>query len=163
MTAGRFEVRVGGLETASYLAPYSYLHTHDGVCIVALIDNKLIIEEQFRYPIDKAIYEFPGGTIERGEEPKHAAIRELKEETGYTALRLIPLGEIYSSPGSTDECIHLFFAECEEKGQPSPDCSEQISLIKMSADDLEKSIESGRFPSSISLAAYHLAKTNGYI
>lgn len=163
MTAGRFEIRVGGLETASGLAPYSYLHTHDGVCVVALIDGEFVIEEQFRYPIGKAIYEFPGGTIEPGEEPEHAANRELKEETGYTALRLVPLGKVYSSPGSTDECIHLFFAECEGGGQPSPDRSEQISLVKMSADGLKKSIEGGRFPSSISLAAYHLAKANGYI
>ena len=69
---------------------------HNGaICIVPITsDNKIIMERQFRYPFNEVIWEIPAGKIDKGEtDPIGAAMRELREETGYVAKELIPIGE----------------------------------------------------------------------
>ena len=71
-----------------------------GVCIVALTDmNEIFLVKQFRYPYGEVIYEIPAGKRDGDEEPLTCGIRELKEETGMTAEKFIPVGELYPSPG----------------------------------------------------------------
>ena len=79
-----------------------------GVGILALDgENQVLVVEQFRYAYNKPLLELPAGKLERGEDPREAGIRELREETGAAAGRFEPLGCVYPSPGYCDEIIHL--------------------------------------------------------
>ncbi len=72
---------------------------------------KVLLIRQYRYAADGFLYEIPAGRLEAGETPENCAHRELKEETGYSAGRMISMTSIYTTPGFTDEIIHLFLAE----------------------------------------------------
>lgn len=83
---------------------------HPGaVGILPFKGNELLLVRQYRYPIQQAILEIPAGKLEPGEEPLVCAERELREETGYRGT-LEHLLSIYTTPGFTDEIIHLYKA-----------------------------------------------------
>lgn len=64
--------------------PYVYLkNNHDAVTVIALHDNKILIQKEYSYPPNLVMYQLPGGRIEKGESPEKAGLRELKEESGY--------------------------------------------------------------------------------
>jgi ADP-ribose pyrophosphatase len=90
---------------------------HPGAVAVLAItpENKIIMVEQFRKPLERTLVEIPAGKLEKGEEPETTAKRELEEETGYTCGELRPLLSFYTSPGFADELVHLFIAENLEK------------------------------------------------
>lgn len=73
-------------------------------------DPQILLIRQFRYAAEQVMYEIPAGRLEPGEAPVVCARRELLEETGCTAQQLVPLTTIYTTPGFTDERIHLFMA-----------------------------------------------------
>jgi len=85
---------------------------HGGaVGIVAITnDNKIVLVKQFRKPIEEALVEIPAGKLEIGENPKECAIRELQEETGYTADNIKLIHKFYSSAGFSNEKIFIFLA-----------------------------------------------------
>jgi 8-oxo-dGTP pyrophosphatase MutT (NUDIX family) len=89
------------------------------VAIVATLrpSGKLILVRQYRPPVDAFVIEFPAGLIDRGEEPALTALRELKEETGYSGklAKMLPVG--YNSPGLTQEGVHLALVDVEEAAQ----------------------------------------------
>ncbi len=82
------------------------------VAIVPILeDGSVILERQFRYPINSVITEIPAGKTDcEGENIIDAARRELLEETGYEAGKLIPIGDLYTSPAFLTEVIHMFVA-----------------------------------------------------
>lgn len=83
-----------------------------GVAIVALDENDNILTvKQYRYVFSRVLEEIPAGKLERGEDPREAALRELKEETGATPARMIDLGKLLVSPGCYSEVLHLYLAE----------------------------------------------------
>ncbi|WAA10498.1 NUDIX hydrolase [Fervidibacillus albus] len=86
---------------------------HPGAVAVILItkEDKMVLVEQYRKPLERALFEIPAGKMEKGESPKTTAKRELEEETGYTCETLTPIASFYTSPGFSDELIHLFKAE----------------------------------------------------
>lgn len=86
---------------------------HPGAVLVlpVLNDSSVIMIRNHRVAVDQELWEFPAGKLEANEEPRHAAARELEEETGYRAGRLRSLGEFYTSPGFTDELMRVFVAE----------------------------------------------------
>jgi len=84
---------------------------HPGaVAIVALRGDDVLLVRQYRYALAAETLEIPAGKLEAGEEPHVCAERELREETGY-AGNLVSLGTYYSTPGFTDERMHLFLAK----------------------------------------------------
>jgi ADP-ribose pyrophosphatase len=82
-----------------------------GVAVLAIHENNVLFVRQFRYPFAENLYELPAGKLEPGEDPAECGLRELKEETGYNAGKLSPLGVIYPSPGYIDERLYIFLAE----------------------------------------------------
>jgi ADP-ribose pyrophosphatase len=93
--------------------------------------NKIVLIRQFRFPINKEIWEIPAGKLDRGEKPEIGAKRELKEETGYEAKELKKIGEFYLSPGYSTEYMYLFLAKGLKKGEQSLDKGEKIKEVKI--------------------------------
>ena len=85
---------------------------HPGAsAVVPFVSNdEVLLIRQYRYAAGGTIYEVPAGKLDPGEAPEACAARELEEEAGQRAGRLQPLGAIWTTPGFTDERIHLFAA-----------------------------------------------------
>ena len=86
---------------------------HNGaVGIVAITpENKVVLVRQYRKAVEKELWEIPAGKIEIGENPKECAIRELKEETGYSAENMKLIHKFYTSAGFSNQKIYIFLAE----------------------------------------------------
>ncbi|WAA13825.1 NUDIX hydrolase [Fervidibacillus halotolerans] len=86
---------------------------HPGAVAIIMItdEDKLVLVEQYRKPLERSLFEIPAGKMENGESPETTAKRELEEETGYTCEKLNPIASFYTSPGFSDELVHLFKAE----------------------------------------------------
>ncbi len=111
-----------------------------GVCVAALTDeNEIIFVKQFRYPYMEEILEIPAGKRDSTDEnPLECGIRELKEETGATAEKMIFLGELYPTPGYCGEIIWLYAATGLTFGQVNPDEDEFLEVKKI---PLEKAVD----------------------
>lgn len=111
-----------------------------GVCVAALTDdNEVLFVKQFRYPYMEEILEIPAGKRDSlNEDPLECGKRELKEETGATAKKFIPLGELYPTPGYCGEIIWMFAATELDFGEQDPDDDEFLELKKI---PLEKAVE----------------------
>ncbi|MBR4116887.1 MAG: NUDIX hydrolase [Clostridia bacterium] len=111
-----------------------------GVCVAALTDeNELIFVKQFRYPYMEEILELPAGKRDsKDEDPLACGIRELREETGATAEKIIPLGELYPTPGYCEEIIWLYLATGLSYGEQDTDEDEFLSVYKI---PLKKAVE----------------------
>lgn len=104
----------------------------------------ILLEEQYRPPIGKRIYEIPAGHIEKNERPLHSAKRELEEETGFKARRLKFLIYFYPSPGLVSKKEYLYLAEGLTKGRLALDKDEDITIKEISINDALKFIKSGK-------------------
>jgi ADP-ribose pyrophosphatase len=94
-------------------------------------DPQILLLRQYRYAAESYLYEVPAGRLERGEEPAACARRELKEEAGCEARSIRLLTTIYTTPGFTDERIHLFIAEGLTRGEATPEPDEVIETETM--------------------------------
>jgi ADP-ribose pyrophosphatase len=101
---------------------------HPGaVAILPLLDaGRVCLLRNQRPVVGETLWEIPAGTLEPGEDPAHAAVRELAEETGYSAARWQRLGAFYPSPGVLDETTHLFVAQDLTPGQMHLEAGEHI-------------------------------------
>ncbi|MDY7430843.1 ADP-ribose pyrophosphatase [Bacillus sp. V26] len=119
---------------------------HPGaVAVLAVTDEgKIIMVKQFRKPLERTIVEIPAGKLEKGEEPEYTALRELEEETGYTAKKLTKITAFYTSPGFADEIVHVFLAEelsvLEEKRELDED--EFVEVMEVTLEDALKLVVS---------------------
>jgi ADP-ribose pyrophosphatase len=85
---------------------------HPGACAVVplLDDGRVVLLRQYRHAVRETLWEIPAGKLDAGETLTECALRELREETGFIAGLLTPLGSVYMTPGYSDERIHLFLA-----------------------------------------------------
>lgn len=127
---------------------------HPGAAAVVpvLDDGRVVMVRQYRYSIGEATLEIPAGKLDDGEEVLTCANRELKEETGYTCARLHKLLAFVSSPGFTDEVIHIFLAEGLTPGEAGGDDDEFVETEEVALDELADMIYDGRIRDGKSVA-----------
>jgi len=92
-------------------------------------DPTILLIRQYRYATGGELWEIPAGTLDPGEDPEACARRELLEETGVTAARLQRLTSIWTTPGFTNEVIHLYLATGLTRGEPSRERDEFIEVV----------------------------------
>ena len=101
-------------------------HVESAAAVPLLDDGRVVLVEQWRHPVGRALLEIPAGIIDPGEQPAEAMRRELTEETGYAAGRLELLFSTYLAPGYSQELIHIFLAEDLQTAEAAPDDDEVI-------------------------------------
>lgn len=121
------------------------LVVHPGGAAVLPIDKErnLILIEQWRRAIGKISIEIPAGCIDPHESPLVTAARELREETGFEAKILIPLGGAFVSPGMSNEFVHLFLAKDLHPNPLTSDDTPFIDLRRLSLNEALQMIDAG--------------------
>ena len=131
---------------------------HPGAAAVVpfLDDERILLLTQYRYAAGGTIWEVPAGKLDKGEDPELCALRELEEETGYRAGRIERTGVILTSPGFTDERIHLFCAYDLEPGTLQHEQAEQIVVREVRFSEALDMIDRGELIDAKSIVAlYH--------
>jgi len=124
-------------------------------------DDDVLLIRQYRHAAGGTIWEVPAGKLD-GEAPAVCAARELEEEAGRRAGRLVPLGAIWTTPGFTDERIHLFAGFDLEPVPHRREADEVIEVVRMSLDDALDLVFRGELPDAKSaLALIHAARHLG--
>ncbi len=100
---------------------------HGGACVLAVIDDKVLLVRQFRYAYGEVLWEIPAGKLEQGEDPARAAVRELEEEAGFVAGNIEHLFTIYPTPGYCNEKIYIYEAKDIKMGKVHLDTDEFLS------------------------------------
>ena len=121
---------------------------HKGAAAILAVNEKseAFFVEQFRYPVNKPLFEVPAGKIDDGETPIECAKRELEEECGITAEEWVDLGLMLSSPGFCDEVIYLFLAKKLSFTKQNPDEDEYLDVIKLPLCDVLERVRRGEIP-----------------
>ena len=115
-----------------------------GVCVAALTeDNELLMVRQYRYPFHRELLEVPAGKLELGEDPLEAGKRELEEECGVVADKVMSLGEIYPTVAYCSEIIRMFVATGLKKTQQHLDEGEFLGVEKVKFEDALAMVMSG--------------------
>ena len=127
--------------------------THPGSVVIlpVLADGRILLIRQYRHAAGQYMWELVAGHREPGEESRHGAARELKEETGYTARRYRKLLEIYPSPGLLSERMVIFLAEGLTKGEANPEDDEKIEARILTLREIERWIGSGKIKDAKSI------------
>jgi len=105
---------------------------HRGAVVIAAQPSRdtIVLVEQYRYPIGRRQWEVPAGTIDENEDPDACAVRELREETGYSAKTLKRLWTAYSAPGFCTELLHFYSADGLTAGRQELDEGEEDMVVK---------------------------------
>jgi ADP-ribose pyrophosphatase len=106
-------------------------------------DPTVLLIRQYRYAAERYLYEVPAGRLDPGEAPEACARRELREETGCTAERVEHLFTMYTTPGFTDEKIHLFMAVGITRGENAREADEFIEMEPMLLSQALSLVEQG--------------------
>lgn len=116
------------------------------VCVVPVTDQgEVILEHQFRYPVDQVIVEIPAGKLDSKDEDRlEAAKRELREETGYVADTWTDMGIYYPAAAYSDEKITMYLAEGLHKGSQDLDADEFLEVYKQPIEETVKEIMNGK-------------------
>jgi ADP-ribose diphosphatase len=132
---------------------------HPGACaVVPFLDDpadrdpRVLLIRQFRHAADDFIWEVPAGTLGKGESPEACARRELEEEAGYRAGRLEHLTTIVTTPGFTDERIHLYLATALTRRPTNRDADEFITVHEIRWSKIGQMIRSGEIRDAKSLS-----------
>ena len=118
---------------------------HPGAVMVVPIlnDGRLVVERQWRYPLRRAMLEFPAGKLEAGEPVLACAIRELIEETGYRAAEWARAGILHNAIAYSTEGIEVWFARGLIGGERRLDAGEFLDVFTMSEAELDTAVQRG--------------------
>jgi len=133
---------------------------HPGAsAIVALNKNgEMYMVRQYRKPIEVVSLEIPAGKLDAGEDPAVCAARELKEETGLSAGKIIHMLSIHSTPGFSNEILHIYAAVDLNEGNSCTDEDEFVSTEKYTVKELTNMVMSGEITDAKSIIGIFLAE-----
>ena len=116
---------------------------HSGAVVVIAqpAPDEIVLVRQHRHAIGADTWEVCAGGIDAGETPEAAAIRELREETGYRARSVRRLWSAYSAPGFCNELLHFFHTDTYDTGAPEPDAEEEIEVATFPLERVREMIE----------------------
>jgi len=130
------------------IAVREYIKHSGGVGIVPVVDGNVILIQQFRISIDRELIELPAGRLEPNENPMDCAGRELEEEIGYRAGKLIPIASYFASVGNSNERMYLFLALDLEKTEKRLESDERIREVIMSVETVKEKLVNHEFEDS---------------
>jgi ADP-ribose pyrophosphatase len=116
-------------------------------------EPQILMMRQYRYAAGGYLYEIPAGRLDEDETPEACAIRELKEETGCSAAKIEPLTTFLTTPGFTDEIIHLFMATGLTHGQHEREADEFVELVIMRLSETLELIRDGKITDAKTIIA----------
>jgi 8-oxo-dGTP pyrophosphatase MutT (NUDIX family) len=131
------------------------MDTPDWVVVLPItVDERLVLVRQFRHGSGRVGLEIPGGLIDAHEtDPAAAAARELREETGYAAERIVPIGVMNPNPSMMTNRCHAFLATgCRLVGELAMDPGEDIEVVTVPLADLDRMVARGDIEHAIVLA-----------
>lgn len=156
-----FDVKVDEIEYDSGNKGIREVAVHPGGAVVVAVknDGKIILVNQFRYPLQKKIFELPAGKLDYNEDPYNCAVRELEEETGYKAKIVEKLGQIYTTPGFCTEILHIYIAKELIQGDHNREEGEQgMEIFELSNQEIEEKIMKGEITDSKTICGIYLAQ-----
>ena len=113
--------------------------------------ESVVLVRQYRHAVGKELLELPAGGIETGEDPEAAAVRELEEETGYRAGRIVERVRFWTTPGFTSELMYLYEADQLVRTAIHPDEDEAIETEIVHRDEAFAMIDDGRIQDAKSI------------
>jgi ADP-ribose pyrophosphatase len=135
--------------------------THPGSVVVLPVaeDGRILMIRQYRHAARQYLWELVAGRIDDGETVRQAAIRELKEETGYRAKRFTEFLDVFPSPGFLEERMHILLAQGLTPGEAQPEPDEKIISHAYTVEELKRMIRKGQLRDGKSIAGilYYLA------
>lgn len=132
-----------------------------GACVLYVENGKVLLVRQYRYAYGESIYEIPAGKLEKGEDPRLSALRELEEETGVKAEKSQLLYVIYPTPGYTNEKIYIYRAYAGEKVDRHLDDGEFLDVEWVPIEKVKEMLKNGEIKDGktvIALQAYFLSE-----
>lgn len=128
------------------ITSYREIVEHNGgVCaVIKTKDNKIKFVRQYRYAFGEFLLELPAGKIEKGEDPDLAIAREVEEEVGVSANKIIKVGRMYPSPGYCTEIIYLYYVDDYDDCEKHFDIDEDLDLFEYTYQEALELIENGK-------------------
>ncbi len=141
------------------------VHHNGGACVVAVNDNcEIALVRQYRYAVGKVLTEIPAGKIEIGEDPLNTAARELEEEAGVTAKKIVPFGQVLPTCAYCTEIIYIYLATGLSQTQQNLDPDEFVDVFWLPLEKAAEMVMNGEIDDSKSavgiLKAWQLHKNN---
>ena len=138
------------------------VHHPGGVSVLPIDEERnCYMVRQYRYPAGDTLLEIPAGKLEKGEDIMVCAVRELSEETGFTADNYVDFGGIFSSPGYSSEMIYIYLATGLKPGKSHPDDGEFLNVEKVPLDRLVDMAMNGELKDAKTVIA--VLKANQYL
>lgn len=153
------KVRVDNVELPNGKKVTREVVEHPGaVAVVAIREDKTVVMvKQFRHPAGKILLEIPAGKLDKDENPDICAVRELEEETGYTATVIRKLASVYTTPGFTDEIMHIYIAEGLRQAKQHTDEDEFIDIDYYTPQQLKELMQVGEIEDAKTLLGLYMA------
>ncbi len=132
-----------------------------GACVLYVEDENVLLVRQYRYCYGEETYELPAGKLNEGEDPMLTAMRELEEETGFIADKLVHLFTVYPTPGYTNEKLYIYFAEKTVEGRVHLDEGEFLNSCFIPVNEVKEMIKNGEIRDAktiIAVQQYLLSK-----
>jgi ADP-ribose pyrophosphatase len=157
-----FDVFVDNIEYDTGVKGVREVARHPGGAVVVAMfpDETILLVRQFRFAIDKWLWELPAGKLDPGEDPLKAARREFEEETGYTAGDMQILTRVYSTPGFCTEMLHIYIATelvLKPEGQDLEEGERTLTVHRLPVAKVIEMIEQGEITDAKTICGVFLA------